>query len=46
MSFVNGFTDNPADSIKELPENALLYSITVNPAVKDRVEYVITYWID
>ena len=44
MGFVNWFTDKPLEF--KLPEGATLFSVSVNPEVKDRTEYLITYWID
>lgn len=44
MGFVNFFTDNPLGF--ELPKDATLFGVNTNPMVKDRIEYLITYWIE
>ena len=46
MGFSNLFTDDPLGF--KLPEgkNVKLISISLNPYVKDRDEYIVTYWVD
>ncbi len=44
MGFVNHSTDKPLEF--EMPEGGILFSVCVNPFVKDRTEYLITYWIE
>lgn len=44
MGFVNWFTDDPLGF--KLPEGATLFCVSPNPMVKNRIEYLMTYWID